>query len=95
MAASARLVASRARPGRGVLTDEGADLRSLAARPGRRDEGACSATTQPIIAIDQQLGEGSRLRVPQNSPIRSARSKSGSIRGLPVRSPSPSMRNPP
>jgi 3-phenylpropionate/trans-cinnamate dioxygenase ferredoxin reductase component len=30
MAACARLVASRARPGRGVLTDEGADLQSLA-----------------------------------------------------------------
>jgi len=30
MATSARLVASRARPGYGVLTDEGADLRSLA-----------------------------------------------------------------
>jgi 3-phenylpropionate/trans-cinnamate dioxygenase ferredoxin reductase subunit len=30
MAACARLVASRAHPGRGVLTDEGADLRSLA-----------------------------------------------------------------
>jgi 3-phenylpropionate/trans-cinnamate dioxygenase ferredoxin reductase subunit len=30
MAACARLVARRARPGRGVLTDEGADLRSLA-----------------------------------------------------------------
>jgi 3-phenylpropionate/trans-cinnamate dioxygenase ferredoxin reductase component len=34
MAASARLVASRARPGRGVLTDEGADLRSLASATG-------------------------------------------------------------
>jgi 3-phenylpropionate/trans-cinnamate dioxygenase ferredoxin reductase subunit len=34
MAASARLVASRARPGRGVLTDEGADLRSLATATG-------------------------------------------------------------
>jgi 3-phenylpropionate/trans-cinnamate dioxygenase ferredoxin reductase subunit len=35
MAASARMVASRARPGRGVLTDEGADLRSLATAPGQ------------------------------------------------------------
>ena len=34
MAASARLVASRARPGPGVLTDEGADLRSLASATG-------------------------------------------------------------
>jgi 3-phenylpropionate/trans-cinnamate dioxygenase ferredoxin reductase component len=34
MAASARMVANRARPGRGVLTDEGADLRSLAAATG-------------------------------------------------------------
>jgi 3-phenylpropionate/trans-cinnamate dioxygenase ferredoxin reductase component len=34
MAASARLVASRARPARGVLTDEGADLRSLATATG-------------------------------------------------------------
>ena len=35
MAASARMVASRARPGRSVLTDEGADLRSLAAATGQ------------------------------------------------------------
>jgi 3-phenylpropionate/trans-cinnamate dioxygenase ferredoxin reductase subunit len=35
MAASARMVASRARPGRGSLTDEGADLRSLAAATGQ------------------------------------------------------------
>ena len=35
MAASARMVASRARPGRGVLTDEGADLRALAAAAGQ------------------------------------------------------------
>jgi 3-phenylpropionate/trans-cinnamate dioxygenase ferredoxin reductase component len=34
MAASARLVAGRARPGRDVLTDEGADLRSLATATG-------------------------------------------------------------
>jgi 3-phenylpropionate/trans-cinnamate dioxygenase ferredoxin reductase subunit len=37
MAASARLVASRARPGSGVLTDEGTDLRSLA--PATRHAG--------------------------------------------------------
>jgi 3-phenylpropionate/trans-cinnamate dioxygenase ferredoxin reductase subunit len=35
MAASARLVASRAHPGRGVLTDEGADLRLLATATGQ------------------------------------------------------------
>jgi 3-phenylpropionate/trans-cinnamate dioxygenase ferredoxin reductase subunit len=34
MAASARMVASRARPGRGALTDGGADLRSLSAATG-------------------------------------------------------------
>jgi hypothetical protein len=33
-----------------------------------------------LLAVDQQLGEGATLRVAQNSPIRSARSKSGSIR---------------
>jgi hypothetical protein len=33
-----------------------------------------------LLAVDQQLGEGARLRVPQNSPIRSGRSKSGIIR---------------
>jgi hypothetical protein len=29
-----------------------------------------------LLALDQELGEGATLRVAQNSPIRSARSKS-------------------
>jgi hypothetical protein len=33
-----------------------------------------------LLAVDQELGEGPRLRVPQYEPIASARSKSGSIR---------------
>jgi hypothetical protein len=33
-----------------------------------------------LLAVDQELGEGSRRRVPQYLPIRSTRSKSGSIR---------------
>ena len=33
-----------------------------------------------LLAVDQQLREGATLRVAQNSPIRSARSKSGSMR---------------
>jgi hypothetical protein len=33
-----------------------------------------------LLAVDQRLGEGPALRVAQNSPIRSARSKSGSMR---------------
>ena len=33
-----------------------------------------------LLAVDQELGEGAALRVPQKSPIRSARSKSGSMR---------------
>jgi hypothetical protein len=33
-----------------------------------------------LLAVDQQLGEGAALWVAQNSPIRSARSKSGSMR---------------
>jgi hypothetical protein len=32
------------------------------------------------LAVDQELGEGAALGVAQNSPIRSARSKSGSMR---------------
>jgi hypothetical protein len=32
---------------------------------------------RPILAVDQELGEGSTFRVAQNSPILSARSKSG------------------
>jgi hypothetical protein len=33
-----------------------------------------------LLQVDQQLPEGARLRVAQNSPIRSGRSKSGSMR---------------
>jgi len=33
-----------------------------------------------LLAVHQQLGEGAGLWIPQNSPIRSARSKSGSMR---------------
>ena len=33
-----------------------------------------------LLAVDQQLGEGSALWVAQNSPIMSARSRSGSMR---------------
>jgi hypothetical protein len=33
-----------------------------------------------LLTVDQQLGEGAALRVAQNWPIRSVRSKSGSIR---------------
>jgi hypothetical protein len=33
-----------------------------------------------LLAVDQELGESAAFRVPQNSPILSARSKSGTIR---------------
>jgi hypothetical protein len=35
-----------------------------------------------LLAVDQKLGEGATLREPKNSPIRSARSKSGSIQDV-------------
>jgi hypothetical protein len=40
----------------------------------------CGPERPVLFALDQEFGEGPGLGVPQNSPIRSARSKSGSVR---------------
>ena len=53
-------------------------LSLLAGLPQHPDE---HRPKRPILlAVDQELGEGATLRVAPDSPIRSARSKSGSMR---------------